>query len=619
MPLPPARPIALAVIIGLVGAEASGAPASTPSPAPRTVVTIFWGPEDFPSSPMVNDAIRQALALEPAFPIDYFVEYLESDLFAPEHATEALRHYMRTKYQGRRIDLVIAVADPALRFVLDHRGELFPDAPIVYSGVALPAEAVREAGADLTGVLRGLAYHETLALALQLHPSTERVVVVANGQDWENVNAVRAELSEFSRTVHLSYIDAPTVDGLLAEIKALTGRSFVLYIWQSQAQPRMYASQVARVITAASRVPVYGTNEQYIGSGVVGGVVRGTIATGTRLGEMARQILSGTPPADIPVEQARLVPTFDWRQLRRWGIDPSVLPAESDIRFRVPGPWETYRSYVIASAIVIGTQLVLIAGLLTHRAKRRRAERIVRASEVALRSSYERIRQLARGLIKAQEVARANMARDLHDGVCQDLVGVSVTISCVKRSAGRIEEASTQEALAKLEQSVLRTAAGVRQLSHDLHPATLRLLRLAVATKTHCLEVERRHDVQVSFSSEGDFSDVHPDVALCVFRIAQEALRNAAVHGDAHRLEVALIRSSESIELTVADDGRGFDLDAVRCRRNGGLGLVSMEERAQLVDGNLEIITQVGHGTIVRVRVPSVSTEREEDRAVRQP
>ena len=85
--------------------------------------------------------------------------------------------------------------------------------------------------------------------------------------------------------------------------------------------------------------------------------------------------------------------------------------------------------------------------------------------------------------------------------------------------------------------------------------------------RAHCIEVEKRHDVQVGFNTEGDLGYIHPDVALCLFRIAQEALRNGAVHGRARRLAVSIARSGEHVELTVTDDGEGFDLEAVRQRR----------------------------------------------------
>ena len=194
----------------------------------------------------------------------------------------------------------------------------------------------------------------------------------------------------------------------------------------------MTDEQIARLVASSARVPVYGTNERYVGTGVVGGVVRGTSETGVRVGELAREILHGARADDIPIENARLVPTFDWRQLRRWGLDVSRLPPGSDIRFRTPTAWESYKAYIIGTIIVVSAQLLLIAGLFAQRARRRRAEETIRAREATLRTSYERSRLLAGKLINAEEATRAGIARDLHDGVCQDLVGVSMAVASLK-------------------------------------------------------------------------------------------------------------------------------------------------------------------------------------------
>ena len=91
---------------------------------------------------------------------------------------------------------------------------------------------------------------------------------------------------------------------------------------------------------------------------------------------------------------------------------------------------------------------------------------------------------------------------------------------------------------------------------------------------------------------------------VCLFRIAQEALRNAVVHGDAKRVAVSLARSGDHVELTVTDDGSGFDVEAVR-RASSGLGLVSMEERARAVGADVEIVSGVRQGTTIRVRGPA--------------
>jgi signal transduction histidine kinase len=108
--------------------------------------------------------------------------------------------------------------------------------------------------------------------------------------------------------------------------------------------------------------------------------------------------------------------------------------------------------------------------------------------------------------------------------------------------------------------------------------------------------------VQVTFSANSDLRQAPGDQALCLFRVAQEALRNAATHGDARRVSVDISATETSIELTVLDDGTGFDVDGARLR-GGGLGLISMEERSKLAGGEIRIDSRLGHGTTVRVRV----------------
>ena len=141
------------------------------------------------------------------------------------------------------------------------------------------------------------------------------------------------------------------------------------------------------------------------------------------------------------------------------------------------------------------------------------------------------------------------------------------------------------------------TFDGIRRLSHDLHPATLRLLGLAPALRAHCNEVAKRQGVEVQFSSAEGVGTVHPDVAVCFFRIAQESLRNGIVHGGAKHLTVTLDRSGDQLDLAVVDDGQGFDVRAVQSNGSGGLGLVTMEERVNLVGGAISIVSEPGRGT----------------------
>jgi signal transduction histidine kinase len=572
---------------------------------PLTVLTIHSGAENFPSNPLLDAGIRDALDSRLDLRIDDFSEYLEDDLFPGEEASLAFKDYIHRKYVGRHIDIVIAITATAMQFALNHRAELFPDAPIVFEASQPPDQITRHAGPGATGVVVGAAYPETLRLALELQPSIEQVFVIAQGTNQRNVTTVRAGLRGFSSRVRLTYIEDTSLPGLLTAVRGAPPNSIVLFIWFSLLEPGRvaYPDEIARQVAKAAPVPVYGSSDLYIGSGLVGGVVRDTRETGTHLGSLALQILTGTRAENIPIEEPPLRPVLDWRQMERWGIDVSRLPPHSDVRYRPPTLWESYRRYVVGAVVVIFAELLLIGALLTERASRRRAEKIVRARESALRASYDRIRQLNARVINAQETARAAIARELHDDVCQELVSVMLELSNL-RSSGHVLGPGALEQLSQLHDTTSSVVAGVRRMSHDLHPATLRLLGLAAAVRAHCIEVERRNDVQVAFESEGELSSVHLDIALCLFRVVQEALRNAAVHGEARRIAVAIRRLENVVALTVTDDGRGFDVDAAR-QSSGGLGLVSMEERVRLLSGTIEIVSQPTRGTTIVVHIPA--------------
>ena len=236
--------------------------------------------------------------------------------------------------------------------------------------------------------------------------------------------------------------------------------------------------------------------------------------------------------------------------------------------------------------------------------ERKNAEDRIRASQAALKASHQEIQCLAGRLIEAQEVERARIARDLHDDVSQQLAGVSIAFSGLKQRLGEyhVSEELRQE-LVELQQQTLKLARNVRQLSHDLHPAVLQHLGLVKGLTSYCGELGRAHGVAMTCTAEGEFAVITPDAALCVYRIAQEALRNVIAHAGASSVQVRLLQAGHDAQITIADDGRGFAA-ADRGNRNTGLGLVSMSERARIIGGTVSIVSALHQGTRVQATIP---------------
>ena len=200
---------------------------------------------------------------------------------------------------------------------------------------------------------------------------------------------------------------------------------------------------------------------------------------------------------------------------------------------------------------------------------------------------------------RAQEQERTRVARDLHDEVNQSLTGLLLRLEAAREAAPPELEAELAETKALANQAMRELLSLARQL----RPTALDDLGLAAAVAGQ-VEQLARGEIAAEFEAEGDFSRLGDDAQLVVYRVAQEALSNAARHGDASRVEVRLRRlGAGGVELSVADDGRGFAFDEAE----GGLGIAGMRERALLIGAELTIESRPGHGTTVRLTVPGES------------
>ena len=159
-----------------------------------------------------------------------------------------------------------------------------------------------------------------------------------------------------------------------------------------------------------------------------------------------------------------------------------------------------------------------------------------------------------------------------------------------------------RQELARVQDQVVELSNDLRRVSHELHPAALEQLGLVTALKAYCKRVSQAEAVEVRFRSTGVPPGAPRDVGLCVFRLVQEALRNAVRHSGASVVKVSVERLDDDLELRVVDDGHGFDAAAVR--QKGSLGLVSMAERVRPLRGTLTVRSSAGEGTEVVARVP---------------
>jgi signal transduction histidine kinase len=591
--------------------------ASDDSQSHRTVLTVYWSSESFTGTPELDAVIQRGLQSDTER-IDYFAEYLESDRFPDEQASAALSHYIREKVRDRRIDVVIAVTDVALQFALRYRAALFPGAPIVFSAVSPPEPGARADGPGVTGLLSGVGFGETLQLALKLHPSTTRVFFVAEASDSALRESMRMQLRAVARNVELTDVNETSLPRLIGALKAIPAGSVVLYVRYSQddAGNVLFPSEVAPIVAGAAGVPVYGVAESYVGSGIVGGVVLPRQVIGARLAEMAREILHGRRPEDIPIERPPLVPMFDWRQLQRWGIAPGALPSASVVLFREVSVWERYRATIVVTIVVLLLQTSLIVGLMIERKRRHQAEIESRRNLAALSHLDRRaaMGELATSL--AHELNQPLNAILQNAGVAEMLLSSNGVPPALAEMVDIIGDIRKDDVRAS---ELIRRMRGLLQ-KHELESQRIDLNHLTPETVAIVQADARSRAIELETDLEEGVSQITGDrvhlqqVLLNLLMNAMDAVA-AEPPGDRH-VRVSVRHLNGEVRVAVADTGCGIPPDRLSrifepfytTKHQGtgmGMGLAIARSIVDAHGGRLAAENNAGRGATVWFSLPA--------------
>jgi PAS domain S-box-containing protein len=282
-----------------------------------------------------------------------------------------------------------------------------------------------------------------------------------------------------------------------------------------------------------------------------------------------------------------LYPPEDWERIERCAAEAmrSGTPYQLDVEMFSNGErrWVTARGEAMRDA---DGRITGLRGTVQDITARKRAE--------------EMLSNQSHRLLEAQEAERARIARELHDDIGQRLALLAMTLQQLQQSADSASE--LHRSIADVSRQTLDIATDVQALSHELHSHKLQLLGVVPAIKDFCSEMSARHKVEVDFTHQDMPGTVRPDIALCIFRVLQEALQNAVRHSAATRFAVIVESTPKVLSLTVRDAGCGFNPESVPGDR--GLGLTSMRERLKIVAGELVIDSKAGSGTTVVARVP---------------
>ena len=341
----------------------------------------YDAPGRFPFDTAFARAMREAAGAK----ADLYIETLDPNRFSGERLARRTREYLRERYADKKIAVVAVVYDEALAFLLDERDPLFPTVPIAAVLLKRPPSLPERVSVFLVGDFFGA----TITVALKLNPRARQVAVIdgappgAGGRNAVN-DEIRQQIKTLGLRVPVVFLHNLPLDQLLSRVQSLPPDGIIFLARQyigRRGEPIdsiNAVSEVARVAPA----PLYVSTDTMVGGGGLGGVVISLEKMATALAAMALRVSEKASP--LPPTPSVLVPIFDWRQLRRWGIDERLLPPGTELRFREPGLWDQYRWYVVGAVSVALVQSLLIAGLLMQRARRRRMELALRESEARM-------------------------------------------------------------------------------------------------------------------------------------------------------------------------------------------------------------------------------------------
>jgi len=293
---------------------------------------------------------------------------------------QALVSYIRSTFVDRPDpDLIMSIGGPAAVFAREHRQQLFPGTPLLFAGVDQRYLGDAPLGENETAVAIVTDYPGVVDGILQLLPETKRVFMVTGsgqiGQFWH------LELQDAFRRFHdrltFVWLTDLSLQETLRRVASLPPDSAIFYItFGTDATGAAYADQrVFAELQARTKAPLFGALGAYLGAGIVGGSLISIDELARTTADAATRLLNGTAPKHINAPpQFRGQPIFDWRELNRWRIPESRLPAGSVVRYRAPSLWQQYRSTVLSAAAALAVQSLLIVGLLYQRRERRRAE-----------------------------------------------------------------------------------------------------------------------------------------------------------------------------------------------------------------------------------------------------
>lgn len=593
------------------------------SPGPKQVMILHSFGEDFRPWAEYARTIRAELVRQSPWPLDIQSHSLVTARSSDEDAEVPFVNYLMAIGAKHPPDLIICVGAPAASFMQRQRARLFPETPVVITAVEHRRVDVARLGANDSVVSVSHDFSASFANILKVLPETKKIIVVigtsSNEQFW--LDEIRKEMPPFADRVEFSWTDKVPFREFLGTASALPPHTALFWgLMNVDAAGIVHEGDSAlKKLHAVANAPIFSYDDGFFGEELVGGPMHSVAEGSRRTADVAVRILGGEKAGDIRLPPTRYAAAkFDWRQVRRWGIDENALPPGSQVYFREPSVWETYRWQVAAVSLVVLLQAVLISVLLYERRRRRFAEVEARRrmSDLARVNRYSMAGELT-----------ASIAHELNQPLGSILVNTETAVLLLERPSPNIKE--LKEILSDIRRDDQRAGEVIRRLRSllmrapfeakviDLGEVIAEALDL-VSGLIHAKDLTIEHIPPVEpLRVRGDRIQLQ-QVLLNVILNAADAVE----HLDKSRRRIVLraARDRGFAEIEIVDNGPGI-LAATfsevfeplfTTKPNGmGMGLSIARTIVEAHDGQISAENRAGQGAAFRIRLPLVASAGE--------
>lgn len=372
------RILALALLV-IIFSSAQAAEVPT-----KKVLFLYSSSSDIPVHGLFTRGFQKRMEQTSASKIEYMYEFLDLARYTDDSDYNAvLSHFLKEKYAVNRPDLIVTHLEPAANFMITYGDKILPGVPAVLGQYEGEGEKYPEPLENYFDVVGTYGIQKAVSLIIQAQPDTKKIYVVAGDSERERkgVAALAQETSEFTDRVEFIYLNKLPFDQILEMAKSIGDNSVILflYFFRDAAGTVFVPGDALQRIHEVARVPIYSSVSVFIGLGTVGGYMSSQELLGSKAAEVGRDILQGKMDSHLQMEKMVAAEyIFDWRELKRWGIDERRLPAGSRIEFRQPSAWDTYRWQIASGVLLILCLVAVIGALLVSRRRRRQNQEALR-------------------------------------------------------------------------------------------------------------------------------------------------------------------------------------------------------------------------------------------------